>query len=1066
MSLQKIEHFNLKKIIIFLCILPLIITALGIFYTIELQDVLYTNMRKNIHDRALHAAKVSKNRLKKTAVTLEKLTSRPYIYSSKVHPNTKVAILQGEMEKHNWEDMIIIDLQGNGHSVKGREYTLKDREYFKKALSGEPYISSIINQNNGPYVAHAVPVYENSKIVGVLAAIELAINTHFSHDETMNIEDGEKIFFVDKKGNYADAGRIRDSSIYSSITTNQSDFFFNNKFLDFFQGLHAPTLFRGEESFISKVPIESTNWHVVGIMPTHKSMEGVGNLWHFSRAFLTCLLVVLMFCIVYLVRMRKSYGHFKNIVSAVIDSQNIFYLDIDEKGLVHYANGCFYKNLNWHNPDFALPLLEYTPSMTVNDLQRHLKQGENFILEVKPKYGLAFKMQCTVIPKKESKGLWILLGSDISSQQSAMEMKLIARQTAELQQIINAVPHSIMVHSAEGIRFANRQTLESLGVTEVNDIRNAIRNGMDAQTFEKQLSMVAHVLKFGQSQTSVFEFTSIHNEKHFMRNIQSPVYDDDGRVKYAVNTSIDITQNMKLQMQLEDELQRLHEILDSSPSGFLYTCDHIVKYCNPAMHKMGRTIEIGNYLPLQEIGIEEDVNRLVAQVESGINVYDLPLEILGKDGLKRYLNISIIGTTWFGKWHNMVWAHDVTAIKSVQNELIIAKEAAEKGAKAKSDFLATMSHEIRTPMNAVLGFLHVFDKNNLNQTQLDYIEKISISAKGLLRIINDILDFSKIEANKMTLEMVPFNLLSSIDAVYSITHFTAKEKELDFYRSIDQDVPKIILGDGERLNQVLLNLLSNAIKFTEKGQVSLDVKVKQKISPTQYILDFVISDTGIGLSQEQAKNLFKPFTQADTSTSRKFGGTGLGLVISQRIIELMGGKISLQSSLGQGAVFTCTLPVQIVENDTKNQNNVKSTPHSEVDAYKLLSGKRVLVVEDNLINQEIAAAMMEEFDLILDFANHGQEALEVVQQKEFDLIFMDLQMPIMNGLDAAQAIRNLGQPYFQQIPIVAMTANVMQEDVNACREAGMNAHIGKPISPKTLRQTLLRWIANTDVSGE
>ncbi len=374
-----------------------------------------------------------------------------------------------------------------------------------------------------------------------------------------------------------------------------------------------------------------------------------------------------------------------------------------------------------------------------------------------------------------------------------------------------------------------------------------------------------------------------------------------------------------------------------------------------------------------------------------------------------------------------------------------------------------MSHEIRTPMNAVLGFLHVFEKENLNETQLNYIEKITISAKGLLRIINDILDFSKIEANKMDLENTPLNLRSNIDAVYSIMAFTASEKHLTFQRVIDDNVPNMLMGDGERLTQVLLNLLSNAIKFTSEGSVKLHVSVKEKKSLWEYVLQFSVSDTGIGLSQKQIRQLFKPFTQADTSTSRKFGGTGLGLAISKRLIELMGGSIEVKSEEGRGSNFICTIPM-MASHETLMPHGREGEVSINVDydlQLEAIKGKKVLIAEDNLINQEIATAMLEEFELSLEFADNGQEAVEKAQEKSYDLIFMDLQMPIMNGLEATRKIRELGQSieFLKDIPIIAMTANVMNEDIKACQEAGMNDHVGKPISPDALRTALITWLA-------
>ncbi len=786
----------------------------------------------------------------------------------------------------------------------------------------------------------------------------------------------------------------------------------------------------------------------------------------YSVGLISFTLLALIFCLVFLIKITKAYGRYKNFFVAVAKAHGIFYFYVDKEGFVHSANELFYKKLGWHDSQKPLQLFDHTVSMNNEQLQELLHAGQPFALTMRSDQGENFHMQCSIMPQVERKGVYLLLGTDVSSYKARREMDVIKTQHAELQQIINALPNSLMVHSADGVRLANKTALELLGVEQIEDIRAGILYGMNPKTFEEQVNMIQNVLTKGTSESSQFEFVTSSGETRIFSNIQSPVYGDDGQIKYAVNLCVDITDNLRLQRRLEGELQRLHEILDSSPTGFFYTHKSIVQYCNPTIQEMFG-VEVGKPVPLKKLNLEAEVKAIKEQVESGINIYDTPMTVHDIYGAERNLSVTSLGTSWYGQWHNMVWAHDVSALHKVQDELMSAKDAAEAATRAKSDFLATMSHEIRTPMNAVLGFLHVFEKDNLNEVQLRYIEKITISAKGLLRIINDILDFSKIEANKMDLEYTAFNLVTNMDAIYSIMYFTAQDKGLSFTRTLDENMPEVIMGDGERLNQVLLNLLSNAIKFTEHGSVALHIGVREYIDETNFILECSVSDTGIGLSEEQARNLFQPFTQADTSTSRRFGGTGLGLVISQRIIQLMGGDITLQSTLGEGSTFTCAIPVRIAsqqEQQTLAASRSAGTEQSieELEAQQIASikDKNVLVVEDNFINQEIAAAMLEEFALKLDFADNGQEAVAAVQKKEYELIFMDLQMPIMNGLDATRTIRSMGEtiPYLKDVPIIAMTANVMSEDRVSCEEAGMNDHIGKPISPQVLRRTLLHWL--------
>ncbi len=1069
MSSRKIANIGVRKIIIFLCLIPLILLTLGFFYVAQLQYVLYGSIQQAMQNRSMHVADVGIERIESVIVSLQKIASRSYIYSESVNINTKLAILFGEMEKTVWHDMLVVDTKGHAVSVKEKKYVVQGHAYYAKALQGQPSLSSIIAMEDGTmhYVAHAVPIYKNGKVaegvVGVLVGIENAIEPQFSHGESGKSHNGDDIFLVDRQGKYVDYSKVMDVSVYSQMQPLRPDFLAEvcGKIFGKMQNFRTPVLFQGVESFVVEVPMGGTGWHVLSIMPRDYSVRQMEELWYFSIIFVGIVLALLFFCIVYLLRMNKVFARYKNVSGAIMHSQRIFYLDIDCKGMVHYANEYFCQNAGWSPTKQSVSLLPLLSGHTEESLCALLEGHKSFVLNLTPKGQDAFEMHCTAMPHAEKKNVWLILGVDVTLQKNALEMQLATQQKAELQQIINSLPHGLMVHSADGLRLVNQATLEILHLENIQDIREFIKHSMGLEFFEKQMQMVGRTLHNGSTENSIFEFTDTQGKKFIFRNIVSPVYDENGQIKYAVNIALDITENVKLQRQLEDEVQRMHEILDNSPSGFMYSSDHIIRYCNAAMYKMGKDIHVGQPLPMKAMGVEDIGKEIVEKVSNGINVYDILVDMVGADDVVRKLSISVIGVTWFGKWHNMLWAHDVTAIHAVQKELMVAKEAAEQAARAKSDFLATMSHEIRTPMNAVLGFLHVFDKSNLSATQLNYIEKITISAKGLLRIINDILDFSKIEANKMALEHVPFNLYTNIDAVYSITCFSAKEKGLAFYRSIDEDVPQIMVGDGERLNQVLLNLLSNAIKFTSQGHVDLRVRVKEKLDEVNYIIECSVSDTGIGLSQEQAEALFQPFTQADTSTSRKFGGTGLGLAISKRILQLMEGDITLQSTLGQGSTFTCTLPMKVAS-QSMLQESVNVASHAQLKQtgqnFNHLRGKKILVVEDNLINQEIAAAMMEEYHLDIQFANNGQEAVAMVQKEIYELIFMDLQMPVMNGLDAAKAIRKLDMPYLKNIPIVAMTANVMHEDRQACEEAGMNDHIGKPISPQVLRRTLEQYL--------
>ena len=839
-------------------------------------------------------------------------------------------------------------------------------------------------------------------------------------------------------------------------------------------------------------------------------------------------------------------------------------------------------------------------------------------------------VEVSTFPLKDADGTFsqvVHVAHDITERKQAEEV--IKNSEQRLSQIINFLPDPTFVVDNEGTVLTWNQAMEKLtGVKaaemvgkgnfehalpfygERRPILIDLVKNWDAEYEKKYLS----VEKDGENLISESYHPSLG--EIYLHSTAGLIYDAAGKAAGAIESLRDITEKKKADEIIRESEERLSNILKTTNEGFwLIDTEDITLDVNDAMCEIlqrpreeviGRSIN--DFLDNKNIKIVREQEKIRGEGEKGL--YEVSLVRADGTIVPCLVNAAPLLDADGNKIGSFGMFTDITERKHMEDELIDAKHTAIEANKAKGDFLANMSHEIRTPMNAVIGMTHLALKTELTAKQQDYLHKIHSSANSLLGIINDILDFSKIEAGKMDMESVDFNLDDVLDNLANLVTVKAQEKEdLEVLFATAQDVPRFLVGDPLRLGQVLINLANNAVKFTDTGEIVVSTEIVKK-NKDRITLKFSVSDSGIGLTEEQAGKLFQSFTQADTSTTRKYGGTGLGLTISKRLVEMMDGEIRVESEPGKGSTFIFTAsfglgreeakkrfspaldlrgmkvlvvddnptsreilrdmmasfsfevtlaatgqegiteiekadrdkPFEMVIMDWKmpemdgieasrrikehpglshvphivmvtaygreevmrNAENVgldglllkpvspsvlfdtiiqahgeevTDTPRmtqgrEEAEALALIKGAKILLVEDNEINQQVAKEILEGADLIVSLADDGQQAVNMVQENPYDAILMDIQMPVMDGYQATRKIREWetevrGQKTEDrkddsELPIIAMTAHAMAGDEDKSLQAGMNGHVTKPIDPDQLFSTLQKWIQPAD----
>lgn len=631
--------------------------------------------------------------------------------------------------------------------------------------------------------------------------------------------------------------------------------------------------------------------------------------------------------------------------------------------------------------------------------------------------------------------------------------------------IFDESPYIIVLkdHTANFI-FANQTAAKFYGTTPEKMVgKDDVAFGATPEQGDFFRQNVLAIMASGQPEIVYEESTDSNTgEIRYFKSIKKPFIGKNGLPQILV-IAIDVTDLKRIQQKVIESEKRLSYVLEATGEG-LWDWNITT---GELMHNQ-RWYDLLGLLPEDMTGKLDDFTKLLLPEELDEIMHELDLcltqgkpynhehQMRCKDGKTVWVldRGNVVQRDSDGRPLRMVGSFaEISSRKRIEQELVAARIQAEQNSIAKSDFLATMSHEIRTPMNGVIGMTSVLLESDLTIEQRDCVETIQSSGEALLMVINEILDFSKIEAGKVTFNDRNFSLTELIDTCYNILSPGMARKRLTFAKQIEEKMPDNLIGDPDRLMQVLVNLLNNALKFTSSGSITLHVAI---LSLNQNIcrLRFEVRDTGIGISEEGQHQLFNAFSQVDAESNRQFGGTGLGLSICKRIVEAMNGSIGLESRLGEGTTFWFEL-VYRLGNASSALPTAPASPETEVQALK----GRILLVEDHPINQKLALAILQKQQLDVDLAENGLEAIKMLNLKSYDLILMDCQMPVMDGFEASARIRSgeAGEEA-RKTPIIALTANAMKEDIDRCTAAGMNDHIAKPFTLTTLQTALTHWL--------
>ncbi|MES2417249.1 MAG: PAS domain S-box protein [Bacteroidota bacterium] len=711
-------------------------------------------------------------------------------------------------------------------------------------------------------------------------------------------------------------------------------------------------------------------------------------------------------------------------------------------------------------------LLQYTAEETIgqnmwsycyrDDINRTVYAVEKGLKDKQKQFALDFRLVSkdnqvkwigwSMVAKDDR---WYCYGRDIT------ERKRIEGELTQLSFVASKINNGVVINDANNKVTWINEAFENISGFSLDDLKGKqlgdLISGPDTdwsiierarELTQQSKSFTVDLLAYRKNKTPVW--LSIHN---------TVVLDSEGKVESEVEIIIDITAKKKA----EEELQVLSLVASNTNTGVTIANERgEISWVNTALENLiGYTLdELSGKMLGDILSVPLTDKKLIVEArQKALKKLPYSIEVLAhkKNGDEIWLSVSntpVINATGVVE-RQVELINDITQRKQVEKEMVESREQALQLSEAKEMFLSVMSHEIRTPLNAVIGMTHLLLDNEPKESQLDDLNILKFSGENLLNIINDILDFTKIETGNLHLESIAFDLHTlSVDIINSL-QVSATKKGNQLTLIYDDQIPAQLLGDKMRLYQIIVNLLGNAIKFTDKGKIELNVKLKHN-NDTHAFIYFEVKDNGIGIAKDKQSYIFETFTQAKTDIARKYGGTGLGLAITKKLLKLYQSEIKVQSVEGKGTTFSFGI------NFNNLSNPVLAIPNATLPSVFI--NKKVLVVDDNEVNILIAKRFLGKWGLFIDFASNGEEAISKMMDNVYDLVFMDIRMPGIDGFDTTRIIREIPGNYYKEVPIIALTASTLHNEHKKFKESGMNGHILKPFNPNEIKEVLNTYL--------